>query len=140
MPIPLRERAGGLSVKGMLSRPRNLLMTFVPDFVRHLLHAGIGRLEYCLNLVFERSSEIKRRGPRQRLGELLYDITVSYRPGPYTMVFRLDYVLDGLECDVPLERGGISPLARLHAVDRTKMGGRHEFFQSDRRLDGLFAG
>ena len=136
--IPIRDRdrcvfhAGGsrwLEGEGYIAMLPEPLDDFIPTFVRHLLHAGIGHLEYCLELTFERTTELSYGKCRTR-GELWCDAEVLYRPGPYTIVLRLDYVLDGLECDVPLKRSGIMQLARLSASDNKRKGGRQEFFQT----------
>ena len=136
--IPIRDRercvfhAGRskwLVGEGYIATVPESLDDFIPAFVRHLLHAGIGHLEYCLELTFERTTK-RTHGKYYTRGDLLVDIAVLYLPGPYTIVLHLDYVLDGLECDAPLKRSGIIQVARLHASDKKRKGGKQEFFQS----------
>ena len=60
-------------------------------------------------------------------------------PGPYTMVLRIDYVLDSLECGAPLHQKGVLQILELSAADEKRKGGKTTYKGESRPLSKVVA-
>ena len=137
-------QAKGYDGKGYIAELPENIRKIVPLFVRQLIQAEIGELEYCLENFYMRGKGETGFNIRQQetllasaastlvrgVKLLADDAGKKYHnsPGPYTMVLRIDYVLDSLECKASLNQGRILQILELSASDSNKMkGGAGDF-------------
>ena len=140
--------------RGYIADPPPKLSNHVPPFVRQLVLAGIGKVEYCLEIFYRRGrtsrsslnlehSEILLADAGWNMGQpkiLLVNIELNIgqreilltdtegiqyymSSGPYTMILRIDYVLDSLKCGPPLNQSKVVQILKLSAEDEKEVGG-----------------